>query len=109
MVMKLLESEIQNAVCQYLELKHYFFWRQNTAPTVTKENGQMRFRRLSKYSVRGVPDIILIKNGKFVGLEVKRDGTYQSSYQKEFEKRCVEHGAEYHVVRSVDDVVSVGL
>jgi hypothetical protein len=94
---------------RYLAARRHFFWRQNTAPTVQKGADNRAFRRLPKYSLKGVPDIIVIKDGRFIGLEVKRQGGYQSPEQKEFERLCNEHAGEYHVVRSIDDVRFAGM
>jgi hypothetical protein len=64
-----------------------------------------------KHSKKGVPDIILIKkgSGQFIGLEVKREDGKLSPEQREFERDSKAHGAEYHVVRSIDDVQALGL
>lgn len=99
------ESEIQTSICHYLSLKHYFFWRQNTAPLF--RDG--RFFSMPKYSLTGVPDIILIKDGKFWGLEVKRPKGKQSPNQMEFEERCKKAGGEYHVVTGLEDIIKIGL
>jgi hypothetical protein len=92
-----------------LALRRHFFWRQNTAPAVNKSKDGWSFRRMPKHSRRGVPDIIVIKDGQFIGLEVKRPGTYQSPEQNVFEKDVSAAGGRYHVVRSIDDVVAIGL
>ncbi len=104
-MVKQLEKEIQLAICDYLALKKYFFWRQNTGAVWDKD----RFRSMPKYSINGVPDIILIKEGIFIGLEVKQPKGKQSDNQKVFEKLCTANGAEYHIVTSIDDVVRLGL
>lgn len=103
------ETDIQNTICEYLSLKKHFFWRQNTSPTVSKTGDKWVFRRMAKYAMRGIPDIIIIKDGFFIGLEVKKAGGKQSPDQKEFESRVKEAGAEYHVVRSIKDVQELGL
>lgn len=59
--------------------------------------------------MRGLPDIIVIKGGNFVGLEVKRPGAKQSLEQKEFEKRVKDEGGEYYVVHSIEEVQNIGL
>lgn len=102
-----LEKDIQLAICDYLALKKHFFWRTNTVGMY--DPTKKVFRAMPKYGRSGIPDIILIKDGFFIGLEVKRPKTYQGEAQKEFEKRCKENGAEYHVVRSIDDVIEIGL
>lgn len=103
------ETDIQKAICDYLSLRKHFFWRSNNTPISQIENGKRVFRKMSKYAVAGVPDIIVIKDGFFIGLEVKQDKGRQSDGQKEFEKMCKNAGGEYYVVRSIDDVQNVGL
>lgn len=104
------ESNLLAAVCDYLSLRKHFFWRSNNSGVATKgTDGRLFFRKMAKHSMRGVPDIILIKDGFFVGLEVKPKGKYQSAEQKEFERACKEAGAEYYVIRSIDDLIEVGL
>lgn len=100
------ESNIQLAICDYLSLKKYFFWRQNTTPVFEQKSGF--YRPMPRYSMRGVPDIIIIKNGKFIGLEVKRPKGKQSDNQLEFQKNCIINKAEYFVVTSIDDVIKLG-
>jgi len=103
------ESQIVSAICEYLAARHYFFWRQNTTPAVQKSADGWAFRRMPKHSKRGVPDIILIHQAQFVGLEVKRADGRLSPDQKEFQVGCEAHGGRYHVVRSIDDVQALGL
>jgi len=100
-----LESDIQRAICDYLALKHYFFWRQNTA-ALFREG---RYFSMPKHSLRGVPDIILIKNGRFIGIEVKRPGGKLSDHQIDFQRMCIKNGAEYIIATSVEDVIRVGI
>jgi hypothetical protein len=65
---------------------------------------------MPKHAMKGVPDIILIKEGgQFVGLEVKRPGGAASPEQLDFQRHAKERGAAYHIVRSIDDVQSLGL
>ena len=56
---KTLEKEIQLAICEYLAYKRYFFWRQNTIPVFDKGH----YRPMPKFSINGVPDIILVHKG----------------------------------------------
>lgn len=62
-----------------------------------------RFVRLAP---PGSPDIIAIDKttGKFIGVEVKRKGTYQNANQKMFQKKLVESNGVYIIARSVSDV-----
>lgn len=100
------ETDIQRTICDYLALKKYFFWRQNTVPIFADG----KFRSMPKYSMSGVPDIILIKKGGVVCfLEVKRKTGKLSPSQVEFFKKCTLVGADYNVVKSLDDVLALGL
>ena len=81
------ESQIQSAVCDYLAYRRLFFWRQNNAPAVNKRDGAWSFRRMPKHSRRGVPDIIVVKDG---GFRARSEATR-------------------HVVRSIADVQALGL
>lgn len=101
------EADIQRAICDYLALKRYFFFRVNTIPVY--DPTRQVFRAMPKYALRGVPDIVIIKDGKFIGLEVKTPNTKQSLDQCQFEVNCKANGGRYHVVRSVYDVQSLNL
>jgi len=101
------ETEIQSTICEYLAYRKHFFWRQNTAPRY--DTKKQIFYRMPKHAMNGVPDIILIKDGQFIGLEVKQEKGKQSEDQKIFEKRCHDAGAKYYIVRSLDDVIKLGL
>lgn len=99
------EIDIQNSICDYLSLKHYFFWRQNTIAPFREG----RWFSQPRYSMNGIPDIILIKNGKFIGLEVKKPKGKQSDNQKIFEERCKKAGGEYYIVTDLKDIEAIGL
>ena len=96
------ETDIQNAICEYLEWKRYFFWRSNNTPIFDTKRGV--FRRMPKYAMKGVADIIVLHGGKAYFLEVKMPKAYQQKVQKVFEKKVNENGGFYKVVRSVEDV-----
>lgn len=101
------ESDIVRAACDYLAAKGYLFWRNNNVPIF--DPVRKIFRAMPKYTMKGLPDIIVIKDGFFIGLEGKRKGKKQSPEQKEFERRCKEEGGEYYVFNSIEDLIEVGL
>jgi len=146
---KTVEGKLQDEICKYLDGEDYFnrtwikdpnkalvlknrerhehmkfkgiFWRQNVAPTVQKgKDGSMLFRRMPKYALSGIPDIIVIKQewnyhlhpsdpprlGLFYGIECKQPGKKRSDGQKIFAKYC----PGVHVLAtSLDDVKEAGL
>lgn len=100
------ESNIQRSICDYLKFRRHMFWRSNNIPAPLKGGG---FRRLPKHTPRGLPDIVVIKQGQFIGLEVKKPKGKQSPNQIEFEKNVTAAGGRYHVVHSIDEVQALGL
>ena len=68
-----------------------------------------RYRAMPKYSKKGVPDVMVVHEGKFIGLECKQAGKYLSKEQKQFKEECELAGGQYYLVRCVADVQKVGL
>jgi len=101
---KIKETQIQTAICDYLAHKKLFFWRQNTGG-MFRDN---RWFAMPKYSKKGIPDILLVKDGLFIGLEVKRPKGRQSDHQKAFEQECKKAGGQYYIITSVEDVQKLG-
>lgn len=98
---------MQRAICDYLTVRHHVFWRPRSYGIF--DVNRPGHRALPKYSMRGLPDIIVIRAGSLVGLEVKRRVGRRSSEQKAFEQAASRAGATYHVVKSVDEVIALGL
>lgn len=102
------ESEIQSAIIDYLEILEQqgkiFFHRVNNIPPVNKIKGKITFRKLPRGVKRGFPDILIIKQGKCIGIEIKNEKGQQSEYQTAIEKQFKNNCAEYYVVRSVEEV-----
>lgn len=95
-----------SAICDYLALRKHFFYRSNNIPVYDKARGA--FRALPKHTPKGIPDIIVIQQGRFIGLEVKRKDGRLSEDQVWFAKLSKQHGAQYEVVRSIEDVQRLG-
>jgi hypothetical protein len=67
------------------------------------------FCELPKHTPRGVPNIIAVRDGRAIFLEVKTETGKLSEDQEEFRRRELEVGAQYEVVRSIDDVQALRL
>ena len=67
------------------------------------------FYKLPEHTPRGIPDIIAVRNGRAIFLEVKSETGKLSEDQVESRRRAIEAGAQYGVVRSIDDVQAPGL
>ncbi len=101
------ETEIQRAICDYLAFKKYFFWRNNNTPIYDPVG--KKFRAMPKYTMRGRPDIEVIRDGFYIGLEVKQPKKKLSESQQEFETNVKKAGGEYYKVTSIDDLKEIGL
>ena len=54
--------------------------------------------------VKGIADLVAMKAGRTVWLEIKTQTGTQSAYQVDFERKVTAHGGQYRVVRCVGDV-----
>lgn len=93
------EGKIQSEVLKYLLEQGVFAWRQNnTAIFDPKMNGYREHNGL-----KGVPDILSVINGQFVGWEIKTPKGRQSADQFAFQKRLERHRGKYFIIRSLDE------
>lgn len=103
-----LEKEIQGEISDWLRKRGIMFWRSNNIPVFGVNNaGKRTFRSLPKDTPRGLPDLMIIRAGKFIGIEVKRPGAKLRPEQGNFGIRLVDAGAEYHCVHSLDEFLNV--
>lgn len=98
------EKDIQAQILQYLAYRGIFAIRLNNTPIFDVKRGI--FRRMPKYTPRGVPDIfgILEPNGRTLLIEVKTDKGRLSPSQKDFLDEAKKCGALAFVARSIEDV-----
>lgn len=102
------EVEIQREICDWLSKEGFFFWRSNNVPVYARSNdGKMRFRSLPKYTPKGIPDIMVIHKGLFIGIEVKSEGSKLSEDQKKFATNLLMNGGAYNVSYSLESVKSL--
>ncbi len=112
------ETQIQSEICEWLHLEGYTFWRCNNIPV--RGRGGFMMRKLPKFTPAGLPDIMMVHEGKFYGIEVKRPaGTdlerelngrkvragQLSDAQKDFGTKISLAGGHYLVVNSLEDLV----
>ncbi len=95
------EKTIQNAVEQYLTLKKVFYWKNNSGALPTASGGFIRFGAV------GSPDICVVKDGQFIGLEIKIPKGKQSDNQKIFQGNLQKAGGKYYIIRSVDEMMKL--
>lgn len=96
------ETEIVREICDWLDTYGYFFWRQNNIPVYDKARGV--FRALPKYTPRGLPDIIILYEGRLITLEVKAPDYWKyTDDQKAMGEKITLHGGYYFMVTSLQE------
>jgi hypothetical protein len=61
-------------------------------------------RSLPKWTPRGLPDINLIYNGQYIGIEVKSPSKGLTLHQIRLGKRIIQSGGVYIMCSSVDEL-----
>jgi predicted transcriptional regulator len=104
---KILEKDIQAQCIQYLntlsmQMPLYFF-RSNTGSfNIASADGNNRFMKTGK---KGCPDIILLIDKKYIGIEVKTKTGKQSEAQEQASLEIEKAGGYYVLVRSIQELI----
>mgnify|MGYP000938753648 FL=1 len=104
------EDVIQNAICKYLDMRKVCYWAVPNGGS--RKGGAIEGARLKKTGVKsGVPDITVVYDGMYWGLEVKRPATdkhpkgYLTQSQKDMHEKIRNAGGSVETVYSVADVI----
>ncbi len=101
------EHDLQCAICDYLDIRRVCYW---AVPNGGKRS-KTESARFKKEGVKsGIPDLTIVHDGMYYGLEVKKPKTLTpkgrlSKNQKEMIEKIEEHGGDVKVVYSVQDVI----
>jgi hypothetical protein len=94
------EQTIQRAILEYLNWKHIFCWKNNTAGIYVKA----RNTYIPSHAP-GVSDILgILPSGRFLAIEVKSPTGRVSPHQQQFIERINAAGGLAFVARSVEEV-----
>lgn len=107
-ILKRSEKDIQRSILKYLKVKGYTAWRNNSVGVF---DAKRKTFRLNPYTLAGGPDIFILLDLRTIALEVKSSTGVQSDVQRIFQANweSPEARREYYVVRSLDDVMKLGL
>lgn len=94
------ESEIQKDILEVLKSQGMFF-RINSGIARSFSNNFMRL------APKGTADIIGIKNGKAIAIEVKSATGKQSKVQILWQQQWESNGGIYIIARCIDDVLKI--
>ncbi|MBA7569206.1 VRR-NUC domain-containing protein [Candidatus Atribacteria bacterium 1244-E10-H5-B2] len=88
---KISENDIKHQVKSYLNIKGWF-----------------NFHILQGLGAfRGIPDMIAVKAGRVIFLEIKKPGGKLSEHQQRFKETMGGAGGEYYVVRSLEEIIKI--
>lgn len=100
------EDKIQYAMVMWLQKNGYYFY---SIPNGDGAGNVARITRLISLGMRkGASDLVVLLNGgRSVYFEVKSSDGTQKPDQKLFQARLEERGHEYHLVRSLEEMVGI--
>ncbi len=93
MSVKITEADIRRQVRDYLRIKGWFCFH--------------ILQGLGAY--RGISDLIAVKDGRVLFVELKTARGRQSEYQKEFQADLEAAGGEYLLCRGIEDLQERGI
>jgi hypothetical protein len=103
------EHAIQRQIVTYLRLKRWIVMCTDVMAALGYIEGKKRFQFINHYLqigyMRGQPDLIAIKNGSVIFIEVKTDKGKQSQEQKCVEEAIKDYQCIYIVLRSLDEAM----
>lgn len=96
------ESEIQKQIITTLNQGPYKVWRANAG---TVRVGGRTIKLLPK----GFPDVfgVRLKDGKFIGIEIKKPKGRTSEEQLAFQSWASDHNVIYGIAYSVEDAIQI--
>lgn len=91
-------NALTDSICKYIKLNSGIAYRVNSQGQYDAKLGRWRKSGMKK----GLPDIIAIYNGLFVGIEVKIGRDKQSEDQKLREEEIEKAGGVYYIAKEFD-------
>ncbi len=101
------ESDIQKAIQKYAMLKRWLVIRINSGHLSADSRVFRSYIIANTNMSAGLADLLLIRDGVHLFLEVKKPKGRVSPAQKQFAALCEKHGANYHIVKSLADAQEI--
>ena len=92
------ESDFQDDVRKFLKSLGFFMWRQNSG-AMFKDGRWIQFT-----DRKGLPDITVVYNGVYIGIELKLKTGYFTKHQKETLPLMIESGVHVYVVDNFEEL-----
>jgi hypothetical protein len=99
MKLKVSEKDIQKSILEWLQLKKYFCWRNNTGGFKNSKGHFYRFGSVGSGDILG-----LTRSGQFFSIEVKAPGKKPTDQQAQFIEEVKRNGGISFVAHSLEDV-----
>jgi len=101
------ENKIQQEIYLFYKL-NYCLPKHNPRQMIfsvpnDSSNAAEQQRKVNTGLLAGVSDLIVLKDGKVLFIEIKTSTGRQSDKQKEFQERVEAQGFNYYLVRSLED------
>ncbi|HLN19159.1 MAG TPA: VRR-NUC domain-containing protein [Patescibacteria group bacterium] len=96
------EIKIQREICEWLEERGVFFWRNNSVGLF--DPFMNRYRKKGRFEIIGISDILAVIGGRFVAIEVKSKTGKPTPSQLIFMDKVNKSGGLAFVARSVEEV-----
>ena len=102
------ESEVQKQVMTYLVATGYLVVRVNSIVSVGSNKYKRSYRIENNGESSGFPDVLAMKQGKCMLLEIKAgDGGTVSEKQKDFIELAGQKGVDVHVISDLEQVIEI--
>jgi len=96
------ESAIERDILRYLnDGGRCYAWKVHSVGVF--DSGSGSYRKSSPFAVNGISDVIAIRDGQVLFLEIKTPHGKQSQDQIKFQKAIRSKGGVYEILTSVDD------
>lgn len=104
MLVRMKETEIQRSILENLRWRGILAYRCQPAPVpIRNGNRIVGFRRADAFNV-GMPDIVCVIAGRYIGIEVKSETGRQRAEQLDWQRKIEKAGGTYVLARSWKDV-----
>jgi len=91
------ESELQKQAIDLLKLSGFIVFRLNSG----KARNNIRLCPV------GTPDLLAVRNGRVIWIEIKKTGGKTSLVQDEMIRDLRRHGQEVHIVDNIDILIEI--
>lgn len=109
--MKITEAQIKRACEEYLEYGQNlgkWMWLRLNSGHAFMPGGSKAFYKI-KLCPKGTADILVIRDGQPIFLEIKSLAGKISKEQLDFERLAIRNGASYRVIKSLEELQDIGL